>query len=96
MKKLILGIAIFTFVLFGVAGVQTVFADSNSNVVELLDKDPKKDNDKKDKKECKDASRAKSDCKEYKSGKCCDKAQMKSDCKKDSKAVKKSDDPDKI
>ncbi len=93
MKKLILSFTIFTFVLFGVAGIQTVMADHNSDVIEFLDKDPKKDNDKKAEK--KDAVKSKSDCKEYKSGKCCDKAQMKSDCKKDSKKAKK-DSPGKI
>ncbi|MBU2649940.1 MAG: hypothetical protein KKA81_03320 [Bacteroidetes bacterium] len=97
MKKLILSIALVSFLLFGVVGIQTVVASQSNVVIENLDKDPKKDNDKEKKAECKDAKlESKKDCPEGSKSKCCDKTQMKSKCCKgsDGKENKKSD-PDK-
>jgi len=98
MKKLILSIALASFFVFGVVGIQTVIASQSSVVIENLDKDPKKDNDKEKKAECKDAKvEGKKDCPEGNKSKCCDKTQMKSKCCKgsDVKQTPKSDDPDK-
>ncbi len=87
MKKLILGIAFFSFVAFGAISIQSVLAGSYSIEFVKFDKDPKKDGDKQAT-ESKDAPKAEvksaevkstsKDCQSSCAGKsasaCCDKS----------------------
>ena len=57
MKKLVLAIALFSFIAFGALSIQHVFAGSYSIELVKFDKDPKKDGDKKAA-ESKDAPKA--------------------------------------
>lgn len=86
MKKLILGIAFFSFVAFGALSIQNVIAGSNSIEFVKFDKDPKKDDNKKatesqdaPKAEVKSAdAKSDKDCQSSCAGKsassCCDKS----------------------
>ena len=93
MKKLILSIGIFSFILFGVVAVQNVGAAINGVDIMVVDQDPDEDKDKKaaakkaeDNKvtlnkvdgECKDA---KASCKSAEAKACCKTADAKACCK---------------
>ena len=59
MKKLILGLSLMTFLVFGVVGVQSVVADNLQVSIENVDNTPDKDKDKD-----KDSKKAKTEKKE--------------------------------
>ena len=68
MKKLILGLSLVSFLLFGAIGVQSVMADTFSVDIVKADKIPDKEKDsKKDKKDKKDNSKATATTKSSKS-----------------------------
>lgn len=86
MKKLVLAIAIFSFVAFGALSIQNVIAGSYNIEFVKFDKDPKKDGDKKAT-ETKDAPKAEmksteagaskdcaSSCADKSASSCCDKS----------------------
>lgn len=82
MKKVVLGLGLIAFIIFGVAEIQKASAEKLSVDTEILtgDKDPAKDKDKdkdKDKKKAKDC-KSSSKCKEAK--KPCGDKKMKAPC----------------
>ncbi len=81
MKKLLIGLALVSFVAFGTLGIQSVIADdNNTEIVNLqLDDDPKKDK----------KSDAKVDGKTKQCAKSCDKSKTK--CCPDAKAKCETD-----
>jgi hypothetical protein len=101
MKKLILSLAFFGFVAFGVVSVQNLMAASSQVEIVNFDKDPKKDGEKKVadtkevKAETKTETKTSGDCAKSCSSSCSDKsASSKSCCDKD-KAACCSSSPDK-
>ena len=89
MKKLIIGLSLMTFLLFGAIGIQSVMADTFQVDIENVDKTPDKEKDSKkaktDKSKATKSSSKDASCEE--SSKCC-----KSSCsdKSGSKETSKS------
>lgn len=87
MKKLILAIALFSFVAFGALGIQNIMAGTYSIEFVKFDKDPKKDADKKAT-ETKDAPKTEmkssgSEASKDGSSNCCDRSSSCCDKSKD-------------
>lgn len=91
MKKLISGIMLAAFVLFGVANVQTVVAEQQAIEIMNFDKEPDKDKDKKDKK-AKNAKAANKNMQGPDAKKDC---AVKSDCTPVKKSCCSKEHPDK-
>ena len=97
MKKLILSLAFFGFVAFGVVGVQDLMASTAQVEIVNLDKDPKKDGDKKvaDTKEVKADAKSSGDCAKSCASSCSDKSASSKSCSDKDKAACCSSSPDK-
>lgn len=98
MKKVVLGIGLAAFLLFGVASIQTIFASDNASI-EIVKQDPVKDGkdkkDAKDGKKCCDSKKSsakKGDCVKKS---CCSKGSKKSSCSKGEKKSCSKSNPDK-